>query len=568
MKTSTLLSLAAASALAAACNGDIGGTRNHDTMASTGMGGATGTGSTTGTGGTGGSLIGPTTPSASDLQVRCAQSKIAPPMLRRLTRTELENSILDVFPQIAATYGGVKLGPDPLSSLKFTNDASVLVVGGETAKEILKTAKDVAALVTGSSVLPQVLPCSTGGADQACATTFINTYGPRLYRHALSDTERNELVGYYGSVAGRSNFTMGIKWTLIAMMQSPDFLYRSEVGDASGQLSPEEIASEISYTFGGTTPSAALMTKATSGQLGTPDAVAQEAAALQQTPKGREVLERFFREWTGYEKVLGTTKMAVMDFDVVQASMIQETQQFIDEVVFNTGGNVKDLLTAKYTFVDAKLSQFYAFGAGGGGGTFTKVNRPANWGVGLLAQGSILAGTSHPTMTSPVFRGLLVFANLLCNTRPKPPPVVPTIDENVPANTTRQRFEMVHAQPGCSTCHQTFEPYGFAFEHFDETGRYRADEKGFAIDATGTTTLPSGATLTFDGLDDLATKLAAMPGVTDCVSGLLANYAFSGGGGKLCLAEEARAAIANGQYGLRDFYVQIARSPSFARRMR
>src|SRR6185295_18199493 len=175
--------------------------------------------------------------------------------------------------------------------------------------------------------------------------------------------------------------------------------------------------------------------------------------ALQQTPKGREVLEQFFREWTGYEKVLGTTKMAVADFDVVQTSMIQETQQFIDEIVFNTGGNVKDLLTAKYTFVDAKLSQFYNIPGGGGGGTFTKVNRPANWGMGLLAQGSILAGTSHPTMTSPVFRGLLVFTNLLCNTRPKPPPVVPTINEMVPANTTRQRFEMLHAQPGCSTCH-------------------------------------------------------------------------------------------------------------------
>ena len=58
-----------------------------------------------------------------------------------------------------------------------------------------------------------------------------------------------------------------------------------------------------------------------------------------------------------------------------------------------------------------------------------RVDRPANWGIGLLAQGSILAGTSHPTFTSPVFRGLLVYANLLCGEQLQPPAVVPTIDD-------------------------------------------------------------------------------------------------------------------------------------------
>ena len=70
--------------------------------------------------------------------------------------------------------------------------------------------------------------------------------------------------------------------------------------------------------------------------------------------------------------------------------MIQETQQFIDEVVFNAGGSAKDLLTAKYTFVDSVLAPHYGFGAPGTG--FTKTDRPVNMGIGLLAQGSILGG--------------------------------------------------------------------------------------------------------------------------------------------------------------------------------
>jgi hypothetical protein len=567
MKRPNLLPLAAVLLLASGCSGEVGVQRNHPSGAGGAGSGSTGSGTGSGTGGSAGTPIGPSTPNVQDLKTRCAQSKLAPPMLRRLTRAEIQNSILAVFPQIAATYDGVKLGPDPLSSLKFTNDASVLVVGDETAKEILKTAKDVGELVTASSMLPTVLPCASGAADQTCATTFINTFGPQLYRRALTDDERNELVTYYASVAGRSNFAMGIKWTLISMLQSPEFLYRSEIGDPSGQLAPDEIASEVSYTFGGTPPTADLLAKAESGALSSPDALMQAAVALQQTPTGHAVLEEFFLEWTGYEKVLGTTKDAAPNFNVVQNSMVQETQQFIDEVVFNGGGNVKDLLTANYTFVDATLAPFYGFGTPTGTG-FTKVNRPANWSMGLLAQGSILAGTSHPTMTSPVFRGLLVFTNLLCNARPKPPPVVPLIDNAAPANTTRERFEKSHAQPGCSTCHVQFEPFGYAFEHFDETGRYRAMEGAFPIDASATTQLTDGTMMSFNGLDDLATKLAAMPSVTDCVSGLMAVYAFSGGGGTLCLAEEARAGLANGSFGLRDFYAQIAKSPSFLRRAR
>jgi hypothetical protein len=116
--------------------------------------------------------------------------------------------------------------------------------------------------------------------------------------------------------------------------------------------------------------------------------------------------------------------------------------------------------------------------------------------------------------------------------------------------------------------HQAFEPFGYAFEFFDETGRYRAEQNGFAIDAAATAALPDGSKLTFNRQGDLATQLAAMPGVTDCVSGLLSTYAFAGGGGQLCLAEEARSALASGTYGLRDFYAQLAKAPSFTRRVR
>jgi hypothetical protein len=549
----------AALGFTAACSPDVGRTR-----AVAGTGGGEGTG---GGGGNGGILVtGGTTPSAEDVKARCNQSSLAPPVLRRLTRRELENTILDVFPQIANDFKGVKLGPDPLSQLKFTNDASVLVVGTETAKEVLRTAQDVAGLVTGASTLPAILPCAANAPDAACAATFIDTFGPRLYRRALTDEERRELVDYEASVADRSTFTMGLKWTLIAMLQSPEVLYRSEIGDASGQLDQHEIATELAYTFGGSTPSPELVAKADRGELGSPEALVAEAQALQATERGKETLRQFFREWAGYEKVLGVTRDAVPGFDVYGKAMVEETRRFIDEVVWNTGGGVKELLTANYTFVDETLAPFYSFGNAPSG--FTKAMRPPNWGIGLTAQGSILAGTSHPKNTSPVFRGLLVFAKLLCNVPPKPPPIVPTIDQAAPANTTRERYQNSHAQSSCAGCHQMFEPFGYAFEHFDETGRYRETENGYPIDARATAQLIEGTQLTFDGLDDLVTQLANQPVATDCVSGLLATYAFAGGGGQVCLAEDARGALSSGAIGLRDFYARLVTAPSFTHRAR
>ena len=58
------------------------------------------------------------------------------PILRRLTRQELENSIGDVFPEIAGDWGGVQLGPDPNSKLGFANDANALLVGDSVAEKI------------------------------------------------------------------------------------------------------------------------------------------------------------------------------------------------------------------------------------------------------------------------------------------------------------------------------------------------------------------------------------------------------------------------------------------------
>jgi hypothetical protein len=516
-----------------------------------------------GTGGSGGVVVPGTRETAG---VRCETSEVGPAQLRRLTQVEYGNTLSDVFPEIAASWTGSRLGPDPTSALGFTNDASVLVVGTQTAQEILDTAEDVATLVTDAATLPTVLPCAATTKDAACAAEFIGKYATRLFRRAPTADETTRYQNLFTSVFGQSTFELGLKWTLVALLESPHAVYRSELGVA-GALSPSEIASELAYDFSGGPPSADLLSRAESGALATAEARVAEARALLATPRGQEVLTRMFREWAGYAKVASATRPEIVGFETVRESMIGETQRFIDDVVRVQGGGVRELLTSNTTFVDGALTAFYGYGASSG--DFVAATRPAEWGIGLLAQGSIVAGNAHSDGSSPTLRGLVVFERLFCNARPLVPPMVDPIEPPAPgAKTTRERYEVSHAaDPSCQFCHKQFDPIGFGFEHLDQVGRYRADEAGLPIDATGNITNDEGVVLLeFNGLTELASGLAGLPEVTDCVSGLLSLYVFAGGGGTSCLAEEARSGLAAGQYGLAEYVAQLAAAPHFTQR--
>jgi hypothetical protein len=163
----------------------------------------------------------------------------------------------------------------------------------------------------------------------------------------------------------------------------------------------------------------------------------------------------------------------------------------------------------------------------------------------------------------------MVFSRLLCYTT-EPPVNVPTIDMAGVKNpkTTRELYESAHLQPACASCHKSFDAFGYAMEHFDERGIYRDTENGEPINTVATAEMADGKKYQFSGFEDMVKQLSTDETVTSCVSGLLAAYAFGGGGGQICLAEQERAALAAGKYGLREYFIQLANAPSFTRRKR
>jgi hypothetical protein len=510
------------------------------------------------------------TQTAEGASARCRASQPGPPLLRRLTRAQIDNSLRDIFPDAAGDWQGFNLS-DVSSALGFSNDATALVVSPQTADEVRKSAEQLASVLSNSAHLGKLLPCAQNKPDDSCARELITTQGQRLFRRPLESDEVARYLQLLASVSGASDFANGVKWTLTAMIQSPNMLYRRELGDldqSASELSAYELATELSYTFADTTPDAALLERAQRGELDNAEVRVKEARRLLETARGHEMLQQFFREWLRYAAVRTADRPAIDGFDAIRGKLLDETARFIDDVAYTKHGGLRELLTAPYTFADAELAKYYDFPSGSA--QWQSMARPDGRGIGILAQGALLASAANVDGTSPTHRGLLVYERLLCRTKPKPPANVPPLGNSDRATyrTTRQHYELAHAQGFCASCHTQFDPLGFAFEHFDQGGRYREDEAGEPIDASGKIPRPDGSILLeFGGAEELASRLADAPEVIDCVSGLLVQYAFGGAGGASCVAEEARASWRDGTTGFVETLAQLAAAPHFSQRV-
>ncbi len=489
----------------------------------------------------------------------CSGSQAGEPLLRRLTTREFEATLSDVFPQVVGSWSS-SFSSDPISHYGYDNAAERLVVSKQKAAEIDTTAASVANAVVAA--LGELLPCSASTADRACAETFLDQYGKRLFRRPLAADEKEKLLTFFDEASSKTSFAEGIGWLTRALVHSPHTVYRSEIGALAGgerTLSQHEVAAALSYTFGGTTPSDELLARADAGELGSPEVLVQVARDLMGTPRGRENLHYLFGAWLGYPRVTTMTKANVPEFDALRADMREETRRFLELVVIDGGGGLHELLTSTVTTPTQALAQFYGFPAPAE--DYQSVERPETAGVGVLAQGSVLASRALPDGSSPTKRGLLVMENFLCRQRPEVPANVPLLPEPATGQvTTRQRYEEVHSSGACKNCHQQFDPIGFGFEHFDEVGRYRADEGGLPIDATGE--VPGS--FTFDGQPELAQLLAQEEEMQACVSARMKAFAF--GTESACLGETERAAFMSGAIGFIDYIASLAAEPHFARR--
>lgn len=497
----------------------------------------------------------------------CGASKIGAPRLRRLSRVEIINTLDAVFPELAGKWTP-KLSADPISKHGFDNDATLLVVGKQAASELDLAGDALGKAVVGAQ-LGALLPCSASAPDAACAQQFVDKYGKRLFRRALTTEENARYAALFQQALTAKDFATGIRFVTRALVQSPHAVYRREVGVADGgvyKLSPAELATALAYDFTASPPTDELLAKAGSGALSTPAALEAEARSLLLSDKGLVVVEKFFDSWLGYGRASSISKPGVAEFEGLRDQMVGETKRFLGDVVVTQNGGLNQLLTANYTFPSASLASFYGFPAPSA--DYVQTTRPPGRGIGIFAQGSLLAALAGPGASSPTKRGVLVMDRLLCREPPVVPPSVPQLGAPQPGTyTTRQRYEELHAKdPACKACHSRFDPIGFGFEHYDEAGRYREQDGGLPVDSKSFVPADDGVAhmFDFDDLEGLAQGLAQQKLPYECASGYVSTYVY--GGAEECLGETKRPGFIDQQLGFVDYLASLAAEPHFSQR--
>jgi hypothetical protein len=532
-------------------------------MATGGTGGVVGSGGSAGTGD-------PPTPDSVDADCAALNGALSTGLtrLRRLTRAQFDNTLAALIQ--ATGTPAERLSPDervgPFDSNAISPvDNTLVQQHAEAAAELALAAR---------ARMSAISPCNLDTGGMACATQVVTEFGARAFRRPLEADEVTRYLGLFTLGSQDATPADGFRLVLEGMLQSPTFLYHTDIGNAPSStpvpLSPYELASRLSYFIWNSMPDPALFTLAESGTLTTPTVLSSEVERLLADDRAGATIGLFHRQWLGLYDLPQKARDAELFPQwgpELAAAMLEETSLFSDHVVRRGDGLLGTLLTSNLAFPTGDLFEVYGVSQPAGYVAGTPVPLDATQRAGLLTQAAFLANNAHNDQTSPVHRGILVRENVLCQPIDDPPPGADTTPPMVnDATTTRERFAQHEADPMCGGCHMMMDPIGLGFEHYDSIGAWRTMDGLGVVDATGSVEeVAADLAGPFDGAVELAHKLAASREVKTCVS--MQWFRFSLGRmnsvDDSCSVKAIRDGFDASGGNVRSLLVQIAQSDAF-----
>jgi hypothetical protein len=589
-----VLALGLCTSLGLACSGNIGdkgGNPAHAPGTNVTGGGPGGMGTPGNPGGSntpggmgdpGGSGNGNGTPGGSNPgQPGGAPVELVPPQpghvpMRRLTRSQYNNTIHDLL-GIAGDPAG-EFGVDEEEGGFAANNTAPLE--DLQIEKYQQTANDLAEKAVAN--LASLMRCPPGAAEAACVDQFVRGFGRRAYRRPLTDAEADRYKALFDTGRMGGDLASGASLVVSAMLQSPNFLYRIELGDPASAnkdgvaLTPWEVGTRLSFFLTNSTPDDALLDAAAAGKLKTPEGIAAEAQRLLGSEKSRDTLISFYEQWLQVDDLLTVEKDAKVYPEytpVVRAAMHDEILEFVDQVTRLGDGKLATLLTTNTSYFRGPLYPIYGMGVGSaaGGSILKKIDLPADQRAGIFTLSGLMTKHGHADQSSPVGRGYLISSRVLCQVPPPPPPGVdnnvPPIDPNV---STRVRFEKHRTKPECASCHALMDPLGVSFEIYDGVGRYRTMDGTKPVDAASELKGTKASDGPTKNAVDLMHKLATAEETQACFAKQMFRYAFGRDesahpADMQILADGQAALVKTGR--IPDLMIAIASAPGFRSRI-
>jgi len=488
--------------------------------------------------------------------------------LARLTHVQYLGTVQDLF----GVEDGLDLAfaPDALNGFAFDTSADFRVDARLGPQYRVMAERLAERAVTDAAVFARVVGCDV--AAPGCAEQFLASFGERVFRRPLASEELATFRQLFDLgaelVASGDVFRDGVRVSIEAFLQSPQFVYRTEGSLAPGAdgripLDDWEVASRLSYLLFDSMPDAELFEAARAGQLRTPDQVEQAARRMLTLPRVLRKLSSFHEQaWQfGRFSRISPDPATYPDVPTGFVSRVRDAAAAFVEDVIASGGGLEELLTAPYAYADEGLAPLYGAALSGPG--LTRIEFEGGERRGLLMQVGYLASNAYSIRTDPIHRGLFILRDLLCRQIPPPPPgasttPLPPTDE--PIETTREEISILTGQQYCPSCHTQINPPGFAFEGFDAIGQARTTENGVPVDTAAEMVL-DGQRVSFSGPLELIDHLAGSEEAHRCYASRWIEFAY---GRPLALEDVPMwDAMATESLPIADIIVALVKSPQF-----
>lgn len=309
----------------------------------------------------------------------------------------------------------------------------------------------------------------------ANAEAILKPIATRAWRREVRDGELDPMVRLVKVRQEELGELGAIKEGIVALFVSPSFLL---INPEDGTPS-DRFATKLTYFFESTLPDARIRASIAAGKLEEYEAVREVVSWYFSSGKGDEFLEEFPNAWLQLDRINFMTPdpdhFPHYHRKSVSDDMIAEATQFFRHAV-ETNMPVPEMLTADFSFINADLAKVYGIDDVPDDSKLRKHVFEDDRRGGLLGMGAFLTLTADSLGTSPIHRAVYVLENFM-GIKPAPPPGdVEIMEPDVrQAKTIKEILQAHIAEKTCASCHQSIDPYGYAFENFDPMGAWREE---------------------------------------------------------------------------------------------
>ena len=191
----------------------------------------------------------------------------------RLSPTQFNDEVKRLF---GAGAPLVKI-PETAAEDGLTNIAANAVVDLGNASVFVDGARSIATWVVMQK--GATTRCTNYGSE-ACVDSLLAWLPAAAFRRSVTQAEKAELRGLYDDLRDTYDYDYAFSGVVRAVLLSPDFLYRSELGDERAVLTQNEIANLLAFAITDQSPDDALLQAAEQGDLTSPDQREAQARRL------------------------------------------------------------------------------------------------------------------------------------------------------------------------------------------------------------------------------------------------------------------------------------------------